>query len=139
MGSAGGVIGDVRSFRGLRANGEEFPIEASISHIEVGGQPGYTIILRDVTDRKRAEEQILQLNAHLEQRVRERTQELSAAEPGAGIVHLFGGARSPGSVAAHRCVCADFARGLQRLIARRRAELSGKHPPERRKDEPVGG
>lgn len=72
-------LGDLRLIRGLRTSGEEFPIEASISHAGVGGQIVYTIILRDVTERKRAEEQILKLNAELEQRVRERTQELSAA------------------------------------------------------------
>ncbi len=73
------AMGDLRPLSGLRADGEEFPIEASISHIDVGGQLTYTVILRDVTERKRAEEQILQLNAELEQRVEERTTELTAA------------------------------------------------------------
>ena len=45
-----------RIVTGLRANGEEFPIDASISHIEVEGHQFYTVILRDVTQRLRAEE-----------------------------------------------------------------------------------
>jgi PAS domain S-box-containing protein len=43
---------------GLRAGGEEFPIEASISQIEIAGQQLLTVILRDVTERKRAEREI---------------------------------------------------------------------------------
>jgi PAS domain S-box-containing protein len=50
---------------GLRADGEEFPIEATISQVETGGQRFFTVILRDVTERKRAEEVLRQTEAKL--------------------------------------------------------------------------
>ena len=50
------VMGAVGALCGIRANGEEFPIEASISRIETGGNRLFTIIIRDITERRRAEE-----------------------------------------------------------------------------------
>jgi PAS domain S-box-containing protein len=49
-------MGTSRVVMGLRRNGEEFPIDASISHIVEDGHGFYTVILRDVTARVRAEE-----------------------------------------------------------------------------------
>ncbi len=41
-----------------RADGEEFPIEATFSPFEAGGQKFYTIILRDVNDRHLTEQKL---------------------------------------------------------------------------------
>ena len=50
-------MGGERVLAALRATGEEFPMEARISQSVVAGERLYTVILRDVTERKRAEEE----------------------------------------------------------------------------------
>ena len=52
-------MGLLGSLAGLRADGTEFPIEASISQSALGGRRLYTVILRDISERKRLEEQLL--------------------------------------------------------------------------------
>ena len=50
------IMGRLGTFCGMRSNGEKFPLEVSVSNVEVGGQKIFTTILRDVTERIRAEE-----------------------------------------------------------------------------------
>jgi PAS domain S-box-containing protein len=53
-------MGHLGMITGIRITGEEFPLEASISHLKTSGQFLNTVILRDITERKRLEEQVRQ-------------------------------------------------------------------------------
>jgi PAS domain S-box-containing protein len=48
------------ALRGVRRGGEEFPVEASVSCLELRAEKVYTVIARDVSERKRAEEALRQ-------------------------------------------------------------------------------
>lgn len=50
---------------GLRADGTEFPIEASVSQVELGGEKLFTAVLRDITERLRAEETLRRSESEL--------------------------------------------------------------------------
>src|SRR5205814_1480466 len=61
-------------------DGSVFPLEVLLTTIQNGEQPLMATICREITERKRAEQQILERNAALEQRVNERTAALKTSE-----------------------------------------------------------
>ncbi|WP_447977957.1 response regulator [Candidatus Nitrospira bockiana] len=73
------IIGKTLELAGLRCDGSEFPLELSLATWKTGQGTFYTGIIRDITDRKRAEEALRALTASLEQKVAERTAELERA------------------------------------------------------------
>lgn len=62
-----------------RRDGTPFMAEVSLNRLDLDGEIRLQAIVRDVTERRQAEEDIRELNASLEQRVAERTAELAIA------------------------------------------------------------
>ena len=93
------TMGRLGPLAALRADGTEFPIEASISQTIVGGEKLFTSILRDITERKRAEDTQRLLLAELDHRVKNTLanvqaiamQTLSATADPASFVESFNG------------------------------------------------
>jgi PAS domain S-box-containing protein len=64
-------------FKGKRQDGTIVDVEASVSTSTVAGRPYITTMVRDITERKQAEEALRQAHDQLERRVAERTTELA--------------------------------------------------------------
>lgn len=71
-------MGERQEIFALRKDGTEFPAEASIAKQDIGGRVVFMVVVRDVTERKRAQAELAKANSELEQRVAERTRELEA-------------------------------------------------------------
>ena len=59
-------MGDSREIFGLHADGGEFPIDASIAQFEVNGEKMFTVVLRDITERKRMHRLLQEKHVELE-------------------------------------------------------------------------
>ncbi|MFN3623080.1 MAG: PAS domain S-box protein [Hyphomicrobium sp.] len=71
-------MGERQEIFARRKDGTEFPAEASIAKQDIDGHPIFMVVVRDVTERKRAQAELAKANSELEQRVAERTRELEA-------------------------------------------------------------
>ena len=59
------VLGKRIEMSAVRADGSEFPVELAITRIPMEGPPSFTGYLRDISDRKRAEEELRRSAAYL--------------------------------------------------------------------------
>jgi len=62
------IIGIGREVVGLRQDGSTFPMYLSIGEFEQDGEKYFTGIIRDITERQRAENALMQANAELKQK-----------------------------------------------------------------------
>lgn len=73
------IIGIGREVTGQRQDGTTFPMDLAVSEVQFNGERVFTGVVRDITERKRAEEALRQAHDDLERRVQERTAELALA------------------------------------------------------------
>ncbi len=75
------IIGTAgRELTAKRSDGSLFPIELRVSEFYLEGRRQFIGCIHDITERKRAQDEILLLNAGLEERVQQRTEELQSQQ-----------------------------------------------------------
>jgi PAS domain S-box-containing protein len=128
-------MGERGQILGLRKNGEEFPAEAAISHLGAEPEKIYSVVLRDVTERRRAHEtqsflaeagETLASTLGHEETLRNIAHLAVPRLADACVVHAFHGGQFHGVAVEH----VDKERAVD--LAQRRAEhpidVAGDHP-----------
>src|SRR4029077_10198127 len=122
-GTTSRAMGALGALSGLRKDGTEFPLEASISQVEIGGRKLFTAIVRDVTDRVRIEESLRQSQAQLQGIIDSAMDALITVDSRQQVV-MF----NPAAEKMFLCSAADaLGSRLDRFIPERFRATHGKH------------
>ena len=118
-----------------RVDGTLFSADVLLSRFRLGTRPVLQATVRDITERKQAEDEVRRLNEELEQRVEQRTAELAISE--ARLRAMFDNAVHGVTVADANGVLRECNAALGRMLGYAPDELAGKtfseitHPDDR--------
>jgi PAS domain S-box-containing protein len=128
-------MGERSEISGLRKNGEEFPAEAAISHLGNPGNRVYSVVLRDITFRRRAEQnqrflaeagEVLSSSLGASETIRNVARIAVPTLGDAAIVSVFHDGTARGIATAH--VDSRRAEDLQLMREEAPIDLKGSHP-----------
>ncbi|MEQ8910354.1 MAG: PAS domain-containing sensor histidine kinase [Vicingaceae bacterium] len=71
------IIGIGREVEGLRKDGKTFPFRLSVSEVKLKSKTIFTGFIHDISDQKKAENELLDLTEKLESKIKERTEDLA--------------------------------------------------------------
>jgi PAS domain S-box-containing protein len=134
-GSRARKMGERGQISGLRKNGEEFPADAAISHLERPDGKIYAVVLRDVTERRRAHDmqrflavagETFASSLGAEETLANVTRLAVPQLADACIVNLYHGDQFHGVAAAHRN--SAMAVALEQRRVENPIDLAGAHP-----------
>jgi PAS domain S-box-containing protein len=122
------LMGERREVSGLRKDGSEFPAEASIARVGIDDKVAYSVVLRDITERQRFEQENAELVRDLRGAVSARDDMLSIVSHdlrnpvnavkmlAAAILRAKDVSDVPADVAQHAQVMLEAARQMDSLI-----------------------
>ncbi|MEO7719677.1 MAG: PAS domain S-box protein [Capsulimonas sp.] len=111
----------------MRADGSQFPTELTIAPLTVAGRPMFTAYLRDISERKQAEEELRRSHEELENHIQARTRELADANEKLSTLI----AASPAAIFTFRMdgLLQSWSRGAELLFGWAEAEVLGHELP----------